>query len=146
MIPELMSSSNGLWAWDLPEEPSYVGPALCPTSQLPHPLKPSQTNRSLPKPAGKSGSTRPALDRPPGLHGSGLAQWAADSWRCPLPSRTPPCDASGFRGTRPSAGSAAAHIQFSGGSATSPCSPETSTSQFTSLRLSFSTWKMDLTL
>lgn len=67
MIPELMSSSDGLWAWDLPEEPSYVGPALCPTSQLPHPLKPSQTNRSLPKPAGKSGSARPALDRPPGL-------------------------------------------------------------------------------
>lgn len=37
-------------------------------------------------------------------------------------------------------------VQFSGGSATSPCSPETSTSQFTSLCLSFSTWKMDLTL
>ena len=104
MIPELTSSSNRLRAWDLSEEPSYVGPALCPTGQLPHPLKPSQTNRSLPK-----GSARPALDRPPGRHGLGLAQRAVDSRRCPLPSRTPPCDVPGFRGARLSAGGAAAH-------------------------------------
>ena len=36
--------------------------------------------------------------------------------------------------------------QFSGGSATSPCSPETSINQFTSLCLSFPTWKVDLPL
>lgn len=37
MIPELTSSSNGLRAWNLSEEPSYVGPALAQPASCPTP-------------------------------------------------------------------------------------------------------------
>lgn len=120
-----------MWGLPLPNRPAAPPPQAKPDKQVP------------PQTSGKIRDMRPALIDPQAAtvqawHREPLTQGDTSA------SRASPCDASVSEEPDLLQGVQQLTVQFSGGSATSPCSPETSTNQFTpTVSQFFSTWKVD---